>query len=112
MRRLHKKGRRFDLIILDPPTFSQSKQHGTFRAQKDYGELVKLALPILNSGGILFASTNAADWPSEEFLQTLHAAITASGRRILHEHYLPQPPDFPITRVEPAYLKTLWLRLN
>ena len=24
---------------------------------------------------------------------------------------MPQPPDFPITREEPAYLKTLWLRL-
>jgi len=112
MRRLHKKGRRFDVIILDPPTFSLSKEHGTFRAQKDYGKLVKSALPILNSGGILFASTNAADWPPEEFLKTLRAAIMASRRRVLHEHYLPQPPDFPITRAEPAYLKTVWLRVD
>jgi 23S rRNA (cytosine1962-C5)-methyltransferase len=111
MRRLHKKGRPFDLIILDPPTFSQSKEHGTFSVRKDYGELMKRALPLLNSGGILFASTNAADWPAEEFLGTVRAAITTARRRILHEHYVPQPPDFPVSRDEPAYLKTVWLRV-
>ena len=112
MRRLHKKGRQFDLIILDPPTFSQSKEHGTFSARKNYGELVKRALPILNSGGILFASTNAADWPPEEFLGAVRAAITTARRRILHEQYAPQPPDFPVSRDEPAYLKTVWLRVS
>jgi len=112
MRRLYKKGRQFDLIILDPPTFSQSKEHGTFSVRKDYGELVKRALPVLNSGGILFASTNAADWPAEEFLGALRAAITTTRRRILHEHYVPQPPDFPVSRDEPAYLKTVWLRVS
>ncbi len=112
MRRLHKKGRYFDLVILDPPTFSQSKERGVFRAQRNYGELVRGALPILNSGGILFASTNAADWPPEEFLSELRTAITAARRRILQEHYVPQPPDFPVSRGEPAYLKTVWLRVS
>ena len=111
MRRLHKKGRHFDLIILDPPTFSQSKEHGTFSARKNYEELVKHALPILNDNGILFASTNAADWPAEKFLATLRAAITSARRRILNEHYVPQPPDFPVSRNEPAYLKTVWMRV-
>ena len=27
----------FDAVALDPPTFSQSKEHGVFRAEKDYG---------------------------------------------------------------------------
>jgi 23S rRNA (cytosine1962-C5)-methyltransferase len=112
LRRLHKKGRQFDLIILDPPTFSQSKEHGTFSVRKDYGELVKRSLPVLNSGGILFASTNAADWPAEGFLATLGAAISTARRRIVHEHYVPQPPDFPVSRDEPAYLKTVWLRVS
>jgi 23S rRNA (cytosine1962-C5)-methyltransferase len=112
MRRLHKKGRRFDLILLDPPTFSQSKEHGIFKAPKDYGDLVKWALPLLNSGGVLFASTNAADWPAEDFLTSVGSAITASHRQIVQEHYIPQPPDFPVSRAEPAYLKTVWLRVS
>ena len=109
LRRLAKKGRAFDAVVLDPPTFSQSKEHGTFRAEKDYGKLVTAALPLVKPGGILFASTNAADWPPEKFLADVEAAVHAAKRKILQRHYVPQPPDFPISRAEPAYLKTVWL---
>jgi 23S rRNA (cytosine1962-C5)-methyltransferase len=112
LRRLAKKSRAFDVIVLDPPTFSQSKEHGTFRAEKDYGKLVTAALPLVKPGGILFASTNAADWPPEDFLAAVDAAVHGAKRKIRQRHYIPQPPDFPISRAEPAYLKTIWLRIN
>ena len=112
LRRLAKKGRSFDLILLDPPTFSQSKESGVFRVEKDYGRLVGAALPLLGKGGVLFASTNAAEWPAELFLSCLDHAAGAAGRRILARHYVPQPPDFPVSRAEPAYLKTTWLRVD
>jgi 23S rRNA (cytosine1962-C5)-methyltransferase len=112
LRRLAKKGRAFDAVVLDPPTFSQSKEHGTFRAEKDYGKLVTAVLPLVKSGGILFASTNAADWPPENFLADVDAAVCGAQRKILQRHYIPQPPDFPISRAEPAYLKTVWLRIG
>ncbi len=112
LRRLAKKGRAFDAVALDPPTFSQSKEHGVFRAEKDYGELVTAALPLVNPGGVLFAATNAADWPPEKFLAAVEKAIHTSRRNILQRHYVPQPPDFPISRAEPAYLKTVWLRIG
>jgi 23S rRNA (cytosine1962-C5)-methyltransferase len=109
-RRLTKKGRRFDAILLDPPTFSQSKISGTWRAQKDYGRLAGLALPLLEPGGVLFASSNAADWPPAEFMEVLEQALKKSGRRVDAMHYVPQPIDFPISRPEPGYLKTVWFR--
>jgi 23S rRNA (cytosine1962-C5)-methyltransferase len=112
LRRLAKKGRAFDAVVLDPPTFSQSKEHGTFRAEKDYGRLVTAALPLVKPGGILFASTNAADWPPENFLADVDAAVCGAKRKILQRHYVPQPPDFPVSRAEPAYLKTVWLRIG
>jgi len=112
LRRLAKKGRAFDAVVLDPPTFSQSKEHGTFRAEKDYGRLVTAALPLVKPGGILFASTNAADWPPKNFLADVDAAVRAAKRKIVQRHYVPQPPDFPISRAEPAYLKTVWLRIG
>lgn len=112
MRRLLKKGRLFDAIILDPPTFSHSKDRGVFRVEKDYGELVTAALPLLKRGGVLFACANAADWPPEFFLSVVESSIHASRRKIEQEHYCPQPPDFPISRDEPAYLKTVWLRIG
>ncbi|MGA2865404.1 MAG: pseudouridine synthase [Verrucomicrobiota bacterium] len=112
LRRLARRPRRFDLILLDPPTFSQSKASGVFRAQRDYGRLVRVALPLLRSGGVLFASANAADWPPEEFLAAVAQPVHAAGRKLLQRHYAPQPPDFPVSRIEPAYLKTLWLRIE
>ena len=112
LRRLAKKGRAFDAVALDPPTFSQSKEHGVFRAEKDYGKLVAAALPLVRPGGVLFASTNAAEWPPEKFLADVEKAIHSARRKILQRHYVPQPPDFPISRAEPAYLKTVWLRIR
>jgi 23S rRNA (cytosine1962-C5)-methyltransferase len=112
MRRMAKKQRRFDLIVLDPPTFSRSKQHGTFQVEKDYGRLMSTALPLLNRKGVMLASTNAATFKPEAFLDVLSASVRAAGRTVIQQHYSPQPPDFPVSREEPAYLKTVWLRLD
>ena len=112
LRRLAKKGRTFDGIVLDPPTFSQSKEYGTFRAEKDYGKLVTAALPVLKPGGILLASTNAAEFTPENFLADVEAAVRAAKRKIMKQHYVPQPPDFPVNREEPAYLKTAWFSIQ
>lgn len=109
LRRLAKKGRCFDAVVVDPPTFSQSKTSGVFRAEKDFGRLVQMLLPVLRPGGLLFCACNAAAWPPEKFIAQIHSAIATAKRRVAHEHYVPQPPDFPETRAEPAYLKTLWL---
>lgn len=112
MGRLARKKRRFDVIVLDPPTFSRSKEHGVFQAEKDYGTLVRAALPLLRPGGVLLASTNAAQLAPERFVAAVEEAITAAGRTCLNRHYAPQPPDFPVSRVEPAYLKTFWVRVS
>ena len=112
LRRLAKKGRAFDAIVLDPPTFSQSKETGVFRAEKNFGDLISAALSVLEPGGVLLASTNAADWPPEKFLASMEFAVGAARRKILKQHYVPQPPDFPISRAEPAYLKTVWVKIN
>jgi 23S rRNA (cytosine1962-C5)-methyltransferase len=109
---LAKRGRAFDVVLLDPPTFSRSKVSGAFRAETDYGRLAAAALRVLKPGGVLFASTNAAGWAAEDFLRTVRAAVREGGRRLVQEHYAPQPPDFPVSRAEPAYLKTVWMRVR
>lgn len=110
MARLAKKGRRFGAVLLDPPTFSRSKESGDFRAESDYGRLVELAARLLSPDGILFASTNAARLEPERFLGMVREGVARGGRRAGGTHYSPQPPDFPVTRDEPAYLKTVWVR--
>ncbi|HUR45634.1 MAG TPA: pseudouridine synthase [Candidatus Saccharimonadales bacterium] len=112
LRRMTKKGRLFDAVVLDPPTFSHSKEHGTFQAERDFGKLVTAAIAVLGKGGILLASSNTSTLEPEKFVQSIEQAIKGSGRNILQSHYVPQPLDFRITREEPAYLKTLWLKIQ
>ena len=112
LKRFAKKGRTFDAVVLDPPTFSRSKESGVFQAEKDYGKLVKAALPVLKPDGVLLASTNTATLAPEKFLEDISTAVRGAGRRIVKQHYVPQPPDFPITREEPGYLNTVWLRIG
>jgi 23S rRNA (cytosine1962-C5)-methyltransferase len=112
LRRLAKHERVFDVVVLDPPTFSQSKKNGMFRAEKDYGTLVAAAMPALKEGGVLFASTNAAGLEPGNWLAGVERTVRAARRRILQRHYAPQPPDFPVSRSEPAYLKTVWMRIG
>ncbi|MCX6869737.1 MAG: class I SAM-dependent methyltransferase [Verrucomicrobia bacterium] len=111
LRRLGKKGRQFDCVLLDPPTFSRSKERGDFRAERDYGTLVASAAAVLKPGGTLFASTNAARLEPEVFLGQIREALAGVGRRVLKDQYVPQPSDFPVSREEPAYLKTVWIRV-
>lgn len=111
MRRLARKGRRYDVVILDPPTFSTSKRSGVFRAEKDYGYLVAAAVPLVKRDGVLFASTNAARLRPDRFVAGLEKVIEEAGRRVDERFFASQPPDFRPSREEPAYLKTVWLRL-
>lgn len=112
LRRLARKGRVFAAIVLDPPTFSTSKQSGVFRAEKDYGRLVAGILPLLAPGGLLLASSNAARLAPEDFVTAVKGAVAEAGRTVQTWHYAPQPPDFPVTRSEPAHLKTVWVRIE
>ena len=112
LRRLAKQGRAFDGVVLDPPTFSQSKQQGVFRVEKNFGELAAAALRVLRPGGVLLAAANTAGWPAEEFVASVESSVRNGKRRIVNRHYVPQPPDFPGCRAEPAHLKTLWLQIE
>ncbi len=56
-----KQGEKFDVIILDPPSFSRGKA-GTFSLKKDWLKLLTEALTVLNKGGFLFYSCNYFEW--------------------------------------------------
>ena len=76
--RFKKKGRTFDGIILDPPTFSRDAKGKVFRVEKDYTRLVELAVACLNKGGWLLASTNCRKLSDRDFFKD--GAIRMSER--------------------------------
>ena len=112
IKRLAKRGDRHDLVILDPPTFSRSKQSGLFMAKRDYGNLAKAAAPLVRKGGVLLACCNAAGLSNAKFREEVRRGIRSCGRKIAVSFSATQPTDFPVTKNEPAYLKVSWLRLD
>jgi 23S rRNA (cytosine1962-C5)-methyltransferase len=57
----------FDLIIIDPPTFSNSKRmKDFFDVQKDHVEIINDALNALSSNGIIYFSTNYSKFILDE----------------------------------------------
>jgi 23S rRNA (cytosine1962-C5)-methyltransferase len=56
---LERKGRRFDAIILDPPTFSRGKDGKAFQANRDFENLIQLALSVAAPKARLLLSTNS-----------------------------------------------------
>lgn len=67
---LHKDHRAYDLIFLDPPTFSNSKKmEDSFEVERDQNILVDNCMSMLNPGGILYFSNNKRKFKlSEEIL--------------------------------------------
>ncbi len=110
--RLEKKNRSFDAIILDPPTFSRSKEWGVFRVEHDLPRLLGIGLRLLRPAGLVFASSNSSQWQAEDFAEHLASAVKASGRKLKSLDYVAQPLDFPIHPREPAHLKSAWLRIE
>jgi 23S rRNA (cytosine1962-C5)-methyltransferase len=92
------EGRRFDLIILDPPSFAKSKQN-RFAAIRAYTKLNALALRCVTPGGLLATASCTSQVGPEAFKEMLAAAGAQAGRRLQIIHEAGQPLDHPV----PAY---------
>jgi 23S rRNA (cytosine1962-C5)-methyltransferase len=101
--RFVKKDRRFDLVVLDPPTFSRSKISGVFRAENDYGALLERTLRVIEPGGILLCCLNAHHVSATDFRYILKNSLPS--RADLRQ--MPMPEDFPGS----DYLKSCWVYL-
>lgn len=108
--RAARQGQRFDLVILDPPTFGRSKQSGrVFSLREDINPLVRGALRLLDSGGALLFSTNDRRLTHEALLQSVMAAARAEGRRVGATERPALPEDFA---GDAAYSRTLIARIE
>lgn len=108
-----KKGLTYDMIVLDPPSFARNGKK-TFSVAKNYGELVKEAVEILENNGTLIASTNAANVSDKKFRQMVEEALKNKGVKftVFQEEKL--PADFHIADSFPEgnYLKVLFIKIK
>jgi 23S rRNA (cytosine1962-C5)-methyltransferase len=106
-----KKELRFDMVILDPPSFARSKKH-TFSASKDYKDLLKEAIAITEDNGIIVASTNCSTFNMKKFKGFIESAFKESGGsyKLLEEFTLPE--DFKTINQykQGDYLKVVFIQ--
>ena len=111
MRALGQEGRRFDVVILDPPALIKRRksQHA---GEAHYEQLHTDALAVLREGGTLVTSSCSHHLPAERLARIALEAARTSGRRIQILERHAHAPDHPVHPAMPEteYLKTLFLR--
>lgn len=113
LRKLVEEGRKFDLVILDPPKFIES-QKALVRGCRAYQDIARLGYRLLNPGGLLFNFSCSGLMTPELFQKiTADAALDAGVRARLVRH-LEQAPDHPVSLAVPEgfYLKGLVTRID
>jgi 23S rRNA (cytosine1962-C5)-methyltransferase len=93
--KLAERERRFDLIVLDPPSFAQAKGR-VFSVQKDYRELCEACLAVAAPGALLAAVSNTLKISAEEIDRAIGDAAARACRYVRVVERRGLPPDFPV----------------
>lgn len=106
-----RKGLTYDVIVLDPPSFARNKKQ-TFSVAKDYHKLISQSLEILNLGGIIIASTNAANVSRQKFTEQIDKGFAGRSYQILNKYGL--PADFAYNKKDESsnYLKVISMKVS
>jgi 23S rRNA (cytosine1962-C5)-methyltransferase len=102
------RGRRFDLIVCDPPTFSHAQgASAPFSVTRDLGELAAACLRVLEPGGLLAFSTNSSKLALADVERALAEGSARADSSLLVIERLGLPPDYPVAPGFPEgnYLK-------
>ncbi|EDZ52598.1 MULTISPECIES: class I SAM-dependent rRNA methyltransferase [Bacillus] len=105
-----KKKMKFDMVVLDPPSFARSKKY-TFSAAKDYKNLLKETIAITENNGIIVASTNCSAFDMKKFKGFIDTAFKEmNGKyKMLEEHSLPEDFRTIDQFKEGDYLKVVFI---
>lgn len=103
---LEEKGEKFDVVILDPPAFTKSR-NSVKNAVKGYREINLRAMKLVRDGGFLATCSCSHFMTYELFTQTIHQAARNVHKRLRQVEYRTQAPDHPIlwAAEESYYLK-------
>lgn len=103
-----KRGRKFDLIVCDPPSFSRgdrSKKIPPFSIKKDLPELLKALKQVSNKSGLILFSTNCEDLSEEQILKHLEKFLSPKKIQV-------RPPALDFEKPgEPTAMKSFLIQL-
>jgi 23S rRNA (cytosine1962-C5)-methyltransferase len=94
LRRIAKRGESFDVIVLDPPSFSTTRG-ARLQVMRDYEALVRSCLAVLAPHGVLLACVNHHGASQVWLRKQVQAAARSLGREIARIDDLPTQVDFP-----------------
>ena len=103
---LEEKKEQFDVVILDPPAFTKSR-NSVKNAVKGYREINMRGMKLVRDGGFLATCSCSHFMTYELFTQTIHQAAKSVHKRLRQVEYRTQAPDHPIlwAAEESYYLK-------
>ncbi|HET6438832.1 MAG TPA: class I SAM-dependent rRNA methyltransferase [Anaeromyxobacter sp.] len=109
--RERKEGRRYDLVVCDPPAFAKS-QKAVEGALSGYASLNRAALGVLAPGGLLVTASCSARVSAEQFTDAVKEAAYKARVELSLVAETRQPADHPVSLQfrEGRYLKCLVLR--
>jgi 23S rRNA (cytosine1962-C5)-methyltransferase len=104
---LRRQSRRFELVIVDPPSFARRREEieGALQA---YGRLAGQALDVLAPGGDLVMASCSSRVGAPAFFKAVHGAAAAKGRPLTEQDRTGHAIDHPVLFPEGAYLKCLF----
>ncbi len=105
--RLERRGEKFDLLILDPPTFSLGNRGRRWQVEEQIEDLLRAALDVAAPGASLLLSTNCTKLDRNALERTARFVLKMArlGGTFFHE---PPLPDFP----PGEGAQTVWLQLK
>ncbi len=110
LQELAREGRKFDIVILDPPSFAR-KRDEVARALVAYERLARLGMNVLRKGGTLVAASCSSQVTAGDFYRTLYRAADGIGRLLQEIERTGHAIDHPTSFREGAYLKCLFARV-
>ncbi|MGH1490236.1 MAG: class I SAM-dependent rRNA methyltransferase [Acidimicrobiales bacterium] len=101
---LSRSGHKYDIVIVDPPSFAQ-KATTVGRARAAYAKLTKLAIGLVEEGGILVQASCSSRVTPEEFFETVAEAAYDHGATFTELRRTGHDVDHPVSFDQGEYLK-------
>lgn len=106
-----KQGRRFDIVVVDPPAFAK-KASEVPTALQQYGRLCRLAIPLVAPNGLLLMASCSSRVRPLDFFTEVEKELQRAGRPWQKEAETGHDLDHPVGFPEGRYLKTGYYRLD
>jgi 23S rRNA (cytosine1962-C5)-methyltransferase len=108
---LRQGGDRFDMVILDPPSFAKAANE-VDRALHSYERIIRMGMALVAPGGMLVAASCTSRIGVEQLRSAAFAAAAAERRQLEILQQTGHALDHPIGFAEGAYLKCIFARLD